>query len=86
MDALKLSVIIVSYNVKFYLEQCLHSLRKATEGMECEIYVVDNHSRDGSVDYLSCRFPKVRMISSNRNLGFARANNHTKLIRKNIWL
>lgn len=39
MDALKLSVIIVSYNVKFYLEQCLHSLRKATEGMECEIYV-----------------------------------------------
>lgn len=75
MDALKLSVIIVSYNVKFYLEQCLHSLRKATEGMECEIYVMDNHSRDGSVDYLSCRFPKVRMISSNRNLGFARANN-----------
>lgn len=72
---MKLSVVIVNYNVKFYLEQCLHSLQKATKDIECEVYVVDNHSRDGSVDYLSCRFPRVNIISSNRNLGFARANN-----------
>lgn len=72
---MKLSVVIVNYNVKFYLQQCLLSLRRALEGVETEVYVVDNCSRDGSVDYLSARFPEVRFISSGRNLGFARANN-----------
>lgn len=52
---MKLSIIIVSYNVKSYLEQCLISLQRATEGIEADIYVVDNHSKDGSVDFLSKR-------------------------------
>ena len=72
---MKLSVIIVNYNVKFYLEQCLLSVFKATKDIDTEVFVVDNHSRDGSVDYLTDRFPSVNIISSNHNLGFARANN-----------
>ncbi|MFC2475306.1 MAG: glycosyltransferase family 2 protein, partial [Prevotella sp.] len=72
---MKLSVIIVNYNVKFYLEQCLRSVRKALEGIDAEVIVIDNHSRDGSVEYLSARFPDYTFISSNHNLGFARANN-----------
>ena len=72
---MKLTVVIVNYNVCYYLEQCLLSVQKALEGIEGEIYVVDNHSKDGSVAYLSARFPAVHFIDSNHNLGFARANN-----------
>lgn len=72
---MKLSVIIVNYNVRLYLEQSLMSLRRALRGIDAEVFVVDNHSRDGSVEYLSKRFPRVTFVSSNHNLGFARANN-----------
>ena len=77
---LKLSVIIVSYNVKFYLEQCLLSVMRALQGMEAEVIVIDNHSRDGSIEYLSERFPSVVFMSNSHNLGFAKANN--KAIRQ----
>lgn len=70
-----LSVIIVSYNVKDYLYQCLYSLSKALDGIDAEIIVFDNHSRDNSVESLSKEFPNVTFISSNHNLGFAYANN-----------
>lgn len=80
--ALKLSVIIVNYNVKYYLDQCIRSVLRAFEEMNtpAEIIVVDNHSTDGSVDYLEQRypqklFPMVRFVRSAHNLGFARANN-----------
>lgn len=72
---MKLSVIIVSYKVKFYLEQCLLAVKKATAGIESEIYVVDNHSNDGSVEFIAERFPDINLISSNHNNGFSRANN-----------
>ena len=72
---MKLSVIIVSYKVRFYIEQCLHSLFRAVDGIETEVYIVDNHSDDGSVEFLTQKFPHVNIISSNRNLGFSRANN-----------
>ncbi len=71
----KLSVIIVSYNVKYYLEQCLHSLQRALQGIDSTIYVVDNHSQDGSVAYLKERFPDITLISSTHNNGFSYANN-----------
>lgn len=72
----KLSVIIVSYNVKYYLEQCLTSLLWALRDIDSEVIVVDNHSKDGSVDYLRTRFgDTINLISSNHNLGFAKANN-----------
>ncbi len=72
---MKLSVIIVNYNVKYYLEQCLESLQRALEGIEAEVFVVDNHSSDGSIAYLRPRFPAVRFIASAHNLGFAGGNN-----------
>lgn len=72
---MKLTVVIVNYNVKFYLEQCLLSLRRALSGISAEVYVVDNHSKDNSVEYLSERFPEIHIIGSPHNLGFARANN-----------
>ena len=55
---MKLSIIIVNYNVKYFLEQCLCSVRAAIAGMEAEVLVVDNHSADGSVEYLRPRLPK----------------------------
>lgn len=72
---MKLSVVIVNYNVKYYVEQALTSLLRATAHIPTEVFVVDNHSHDGSVAYLAQRFPQVHVISSNHNLGFARANN-----------
>lgn len=72
---MKLSVIIVNYKVKHYLEQCLCSVAEASRGIAVEVIVVDNASGDGSVEYLRERFPDVTIIASEENLGFARANN-----------
>ena len=52
---MKLTVVIVNYNVKYFVEQCLKSLRKALRNIESEVIVVDNHSKDGSVEYLKER-------------------------------
>ena len=72
---MKLSVVIVSYNVRFYLEQCIASVHRATRGIESEIWVVDNHSQDDSVALIRQNFPEVHVIEKSQNLGFARANN-----------
>ena len=72
---MRLSVIIVNYNVKHFLEQCLCSVKKAIGDMEAEIIVVDNHSTDGSLAYLQPKFPQVRFIANQENLGFAKACN-----------
>lgn len=71
-----LSVIIVSYNVKDYLWQCLTSLQKSLRDIDAEVIVFDNHSQDGTVKTLQPLFNDIRFISSNHNLGFAKANNH----------
>lgn len=72
---MKLAIIIVSYNVRHYLQQCLNSLYRAIDGIEAEICVVDNHSRDNTVKRLKNKNPKVRFIASKHNHGFAKANN-----------
>ena len=72
---MELSIVIVSYKVKYYLEQCLISVKRAVRNVDAEIFVVDNHSNDGTVEYITERFPEVNFISSNHNLGFSRANN-----------
>ena len=77
-----LSVIIVNYNVKYYLEQCLESVRRASQGLQTEVFVVDNLSTDGSVEYLRERFPEVTFVANKENVGFARANNQA--IRQSI--
>ena len=72
---MQLSVIIVNYNVKYFLEHCLLSVVRASEGLEVEIFVVDNMSSDGSVDMVSQRFPNIILIANKDNIGFAQANN-----------
>jgi GT2 family glycosyltransferase len=70
-----ISVIIVGWNAKHYLELCLDSLAKAPPRRSAEIIVVDNASSDGSTEMIETRFPHVKLIRSNENLGFARGNN-----------
>ena len=72
---MKLSVVIVNYNVKYFLEQALHSASKALSGIEGEIFVVDNHSADGSAEMVQNRFPAVKLIANKKNVGFSAANN-----------
>ena len=71
---MKLTVVIVNYNVKYFVEQCVDSLRRALDGIDSEIVVVDNHSKDGSVKYLS-KVEGMRLIDTGHNLGFSKANN-----------
>lgn len=72
---MELSVVIVNYNVKAYLEQCLHTVEKAIAGIAGEVFVVDNQSTDGSVELVREKFPWVRLIANQDNVGFSRANN-----------
>ncbi|HRE37861.1 MAG TPA: glycosyltransferase [Chitinophagaceae bacterium] len=72
---MQLSVIIVNYNVRYFLEQCLYSVQKACRGLKAEVIVVDNNSGDNSVEFLSSGFPSVQFLINNENLGFARACN-----------
>jgi GT2 family glycosyltransferase len=73
----KLSVIIVNYNVCYFLEQALLSVRRAVEklGQPVEVFVVDNNSADGSVAMVRARFPEVILIANHDNPGFSKANN-----------
>lgn len=73
--SLKLSIIIVNYNVKHFLEQCLISVFRATKDIEAEVFVVDNNSVDGSVEMLNESFKEVYTIANEENVGFSRANN-----------
>lgn len=72
---MQLSIVIVNFNVKHFLEQCLGSVRLALQGLEGEVLVVDNASDDNSIAYLQPLFPEVRFIRNTENLGFARACN-----------
>ena len=72
---MKLSVVIVNYNVKYFLEQCLRSVYAAAEGIDTDVWVVDNNSIDGSVQMIREKFPEVHLIANSDNPGFAKANN-----------
>lgn len=72
---MKLSIVIVNYNVEHFLEQCLYSVRKAIKGIDAEVFVVDNNSVDGSLRMLREKFPEVFLIDNKQNLGFSKANN-----------
>lgn len=75
-----LSVIIVNYNVQFFLENCLHSVFRAMKDIEGEVIVVDNNSVDGSLKMLKQKFPQVKLIANKKNLGFSKANNQAMKI------
>lgn len=72
---MKLSVIIVNYNVKSFLEQCLYSVEKGIQHIDGEIIVVDNNSTDGSEIMVRNTFPNVKLIINLENIGFSKANN-----------
>ena len=72
---MKLSIVIVNYNVKHFLEQCLKSVYQAIQNVEAEIFVVDNNSVDGSQDMVRSSFPEVNLIANSKNTGFSTANN-----------
>lgn len=70
-----LSIIIVNYNVKEFLEQCLISVRNALKGISAEILVIDNSSSDGSAELIQEKFPDIQITVNSKNAGFARASN-----------
>ncbi len=72
---MQLSVIILNYNVRFFLEQCVASVQEALTNIDSEIIVVDNDSSDDSCEMIKSRFPNVKLIKNNSNLGFPKGNN-----------
>ncbi len=72
---MQLSIIIVNYNVKYFLEQCLFSVKKACGQVDAEVIVVDNLSTDGSREYLTAKFPEVLFKWQGSNDGFGKASN-----------
>ena len=72
---MKLSIVIVNYNVEHFLEQCLISVRKAIDQLDAEVFVVDNNSVDGSVSMIKNKFKDVKLIANKENVGFSSANN-----------
>ena len=72
---MQLSVIILNYNVRYFLEQCVLSVQKALEGIDGEIIVIDNNSSDASCTMMQQRFPQIKLIANKENLGFPKGNN-----------
>ncbi|MGC6430176.1 MAG: glycosyltransferase family 2 protein [Jejuia sp.] len=72
---MKLSVIILNYNVRYFLELCIKSVIAATENINSEIIVVDNHSEDESCEMVKTLFPQVKLIENKVNVGFSKGNN-----------
>lgn len=72
---MQLSVIILNYNVRYFLEQCVGSVQKALQNIEGEIIVVDNHSSDDSCAMMQQRFPDIQLIQNPENYGFPKGNN-----------
>lgn len=83
---MELLVIIVNYNVKYFLKQCLTSVRIASKNMDCEVYVVDNNSVDGSVEMVKQDFPEVKLIANKNNVGFSKANNQAIRLAKGKYV
>ncbi|HAY89670.1 MAG TPA: glycosyl transferase family 2, partial [Bacteroidetes bacterium] len=77
--SLKLSIVIVNYNVKHFLEQCLKSVNQSIKDIDAEIFVVDNNSVDGSNEMVQSLFPEVKLIANTENVGFSTANNQAIL-------
>lgn len=85
-DNIALSVVIVNYNVRYFLEQCILSVQNATKNMLSEIIVVDNNSKDESCTMLKEKFPEVIVIENKKNVGFSTANNQGVAKAKGKWI
>ena len=83
---MKLSIVIVNYNVRFFLEQCLISVQKALTSLEAEVFVVDNNSHDDSVAMVADKYPWVKLIANTDNPGFSKANNQAIRLAKGEYI
>lgn len=83
---MKLSIVIVNYNVKYFLEQCLYAAFKAGTKVSSEIIVVDNDSVDGSCQMVEEKFPGVKLIANKENVGFSKANNQAIRIARGEYI
>lgn len=85
---MKLSIIIVNYNVKYFLEQCLNSIIDSNIAFTYEIYIVDNNSTDGSIEYIRSKFQQtnIHFIENTTNPGFSKANNQAILLSKGEYI
>lgn len=81
-----ISIIIVNYNVRYFIEQCIHSVYRASDGLNIEVIVVDNNSVDNSVPVIKEKFPDVKLIENKKNVGFAKANNQAIKIAKGKYI
>ena len=79
---MELSIIVVNYNVKHFLEQCLQSVYVSAKHISSEVIVVDNNSVDGSVEMIKNNFPNTIIINNKKNVGFSKANNQAIKIAK----
>ncbi|MGQ9702108.1 MAG: glycosyltransferase, partial [bacterium] len=82
----EISVVIVNYNVKHFLEQCLMAVERARHNLKTEIIVVDNASVDGSQSMVKKKFPQVQLIENHKNLGFGKANNQAIKIARGKYI
>lgn len=83
---MKLSIVIVNYNVAYFLEQCLHSVFASNVSFNYEVFVVDNNSIDGSNSMVRDKFPEVILIENKENLGFSKANNQALRLSKGEYV
>lgn len=83
---MELSVIILNYNVSYFLKQCIISVQRATGTMEAEIIVIDNASVDDSCAMMKRDFPKILLIENKENVGFSKANNQAVAVAKGDYL
>ncbi len=83
---MKLSVVILNYNVRYFLEQCILSVIRATQGINAEIIVIDNNSADDSCDMVKEKFPNIPLIENKDNVGFSKANNQAVAIAKGEYV
>ena len=81
-----LSVVILNYNVRYFLEQCLLSVQKAIENLDAEIIVIDNDSKDDSCQMVKKLFPNVILIENRENVGFSKANNQAVKVAKGKYV
>ena len=83
---MQLSVVILNYNVRYFLELCLHSVTRAIQDLDAEIIVIDNNSPDASCAMVKEKFSSVKLIENKKNVGFAKANNQAVKIAKGKYV
>ena len=83
---MQLSVIILNYNVRYFLEQCVLSVQKALEHIDGEVIVIDNDSKDDSCEMMKQRFPGITLIENKENVGFPKGNNLGVAVAKGEYL